>query len=227
MRIGVISAVLVCLVSPEGRADPVARPADSWEQYDLVAKVAVQSIDETREIQTYESAEARTFAHPAEVEIVEPLRMPAGWGGGAPDTRLVPRYTIYRGQRMESRNWTCGLFSTTNALALACHYTRDPKGLVVEWVLPEKTWEMYRQQKETGVVERPRSAQKEEEQQLLDEAQRLKELGREKDEGKIGWEECNRRAEPLRIILNNQFGKPYGGGGRIERRSSCVISWAA
>ena len=73
MRISVISAVLVCLVSPAGRADPVARPADSWEQYDLIAKVVVRSIDETREILTYESTEARTFAHPAKVEVVEPL----------------------------------------------------------------------------------------------------------------------------------------------------------
>ena len=208
MRISVISAVLVCLVSPAGRADPVARPADSWEQYDLIAKVVVRSIDETREILTYESTEARTFAYPAEVEVVEPLRMPAAPG---PLHLLVPRYSIYRGKRMDSYYWTSGRYSTTNALALACRYTRDKKGLVVKWILPEETWDVYRQQKETGVVERPRSAQEEEEQQLLDAAQSLKELGRERDEGKIGWEEYNRRAEPLRMILNSQFGKPYGG----------------
>ena len=208
MRIGVILAVLVCLVSPAGRADPVAKPADSWEQYDLIAKVVVRSIDETREILTCESTEAQTFAHPVEVEVVAPLRMPAEIG---PLNLLVPRYSIYRGKRMESYYWASGRYSTTNALALACHYTRDGSGWIVEWILPEETWDVYRQQKETGVVERPRSMQEEEEQQLLDAAQSLKELGREKDEGKIGWEEYNRRAEPLRMILNSQFGKPYGG----------------
>lgn len=208
MRIGVIFTVLVCLGSPAGRADPVAKPADSWEQYDLIAKVVVRGIDEAREIPTYESTEAQTFAHPVEVEIVEPLRMPAGT---EPWTLLVPRYSIYRGQRMESHNWASGLYSTTNVLALACHYIRDGSELVVEWVLPEKTWEMYRQQKETGVVERPLSAQEEEEKLLLDAAQKRRELRDKMQEGLISREEYNRLSAPYTEILESQFGKPYGG----------------
>jgi hypothetical protein len=208
MRISVISAVLVCLVSPAGRADPVARPADSWEQYDLIAKVVVRSIDETREILTYESTEARTFAYPAEVEVVEPLRMPAA---PEPWTLLVPRYSIYGGRGMESHNWTSGLYSTTNVLALACRYTRDSKGLVVKWILPEETWETYRQQKETGVVGRPLSAQEEEEKLLLDAAQKRRELRDKMQEGLISREEYNRLSAPYTEILESQFGKPYGG----------------
>ena len=207
MRIGVILVVLVCPGSPAGRADPAAKPADSWEQYDLIAKVVVRSVDETREIQTYASAEAQTFAHPAEVEIVEPLRMPAGT---EPLNLLVPRYSIYRGKRVEPFYWASGRYSSANALALACHYTRDGSGLIVEWVLPEKTWEMYRQQKETGVVERPRTAQ-EEEQQLLDAAQKRRELRDKIQEGLISREEYSRLSAPYTEIVNSQFGKPYGG----------------
>ena len=209
MRLVISSAaMLVCLVARECRAEPVARPADSWEHYDLIAKVVVRSVDETQEIQTYESPEAQTFAHPAEMEIVEPLRMPVGV---APRILLVPRYSIYRGKRMESHNWTSGRYSTTNMLALACRYTRDKKGLVIEWILPEKTWDVYRQQKETGVVEHPVSAQEEEERQLLAAAQKRRELRRQMQEGLISQEEYDRLSAPYTEIINSQFGKPYGG----------------
>lgn len=199
------AAMFACAIAMECLAEPVAQPEVSWDSYDLIAKVVVKSIDATREIQTYDSPEAQSFAHPAEVEVVEPLRLPPEPG---PLNLLVPSYSFYRGKRLESHNLASGRFSTTNVLALACRYSIDKKWLVVEWVLPEGMWETYRKQKETGVVEHKTSNSDDEEQEFLDAAQSMDELIKQKDEGKIGWEEYNRRAAPLREIMNRQFGKP-------------------
>lgn len=183
-------------------------PADSWEHYDLIAKAVVRSVDAKREIQTHDSPEAKSFACPAEVEVVEPLRMPTE---ASVLNFLVPSHSIHRGKRLEAPYLANGVFPSTNVLALACRYSNDKSWLVVEWVLPEAMWETYREQKETGLDGHLATAQEEEEKRLLDAAQRMLELNKQKDEGQIEWEEYNRRAEPLMEILNSQFGKPHGG----------------
>ena len=200
------SAIFVCIFGMECLAEPVDTPADSWEHYDLIAKVMVRSVDATREIQTYDSPEAQSFYQPAEVEVIEPLRLPTEAG---PLNLLVPSHSFYRGKRLESYYLESGLFPSTNVLALACRYSDDKKWLILEWMLSEEMWQTYRKQKETGVVEHSASAQEEEDKQLLDAAQRMKELIKQKDEGSIGWEEYHKRAEPLREILNSQFDKSH------------------
>ena len=152
------------------RAEPVARPAESWEEYDLIAKVVVRSVDASQEVKTYDTAEAQMFAHPVEVEVVAPLRMP---GTGVTWTVLAPGYGIYRGKRLDVYYWTNGVYSTTNVLALACRFARDKATLAVDWVLTDEEWETYRRQKETGAVERPPSQADHEIQQRLDAANKL------------------------------------------------------
>lgn len=192
--------ILALVVFSNAWAEPVATPQESWEQYDLIAKVVVRSFDATQEVEIYDTVEAQTFANPMVVDVVESLRMPEE---GTTWTVLAPSYSIYRGKRMDGGHWTNGMYSTTNILALACRYTRDKAGLVVDWVLSEVEWETYRQQKETGAVERPLSQEDSDIQRRLDAVRQRRELRKQMKEGEISREEYKRLSAPFTEILNS------------------------
>jgi len=95
-------------------------------EYDLIAKVVVRSVDSLQEVKTHDTAEAQTFAHPVEVQVVESLRLP-----GAEEIWevLAPSYALYRGKRLDVGFWASGAYSATNVLALACRFTGNKKKL--------------------------------------------------------------------------------------------------
>ena len=181
-------------------AEPVAEPAESWADYDLIAKVVVRSVDTNREIQTYASSEAQSFAHPAEIEVVERLRMPDEVAG--PLNLLIPSYSNYKGKRLECPLFTGGVHSSTNVIAVAGRYIDGKKWLLLEWLLSDEWWAKYRKQMESGIVGPNANIPSEEDRERIDAANKMKELNRQVRAGKISMEECNRQSAPLSEILN-------------------------
>lgn len=182
------------------RAEPVARPADSWEEYDLLAKVVVQSVDSHEEHVYRRSPDFQLVGHPLQVELVETLRKTDDVDMSK---LLVTAWTIHGGRRYGNPDLEAGRVAPSNVVSIACRiYLSEATWCVVEWVLTDDMWETYQRQKGTGVVERPYSPEDYDIQQRLDAGRKRAELRKKMEVGEITREEYKIQSAPLTEILS-------------------------
>ena len=196
----VLFTVMVHWIVSSSVAEPVSRPARSMEYYDLVAKVLVQSVDSHMEHTYHQNPDSQLTGYPLHVELVETLRKT---DDVEMSQLLVPAWTLVNGRRYDNPDLEAGHFASPNVVSIACKlYPSEAKWWVVEWVLTDDMWETYRQQKESGVVERPLSQEDYDIQRRLDATRKMKELIKQMEDGEISREDYNLRCAPLMEILS-------------------------
>ena len=194
---------IVCLYSAVCLADPAARPAESWDEYDFIGRVRIISIDSTREIQTYASAETKAYACPVEMEVTETMRMLVGMA--SPLKFLVPSYSIIKGKRLECPPIAASNYNVTSNIAVACRFIDNKQWLLVEWELTDEMWESYRKQKDAGAVGQKSTAIDETGEELRNAIKADREIYEKAKRGEISWEEYHEQVAPFREIINRQF----------------------
>ncbi len=203
------SCVVGCWLSSIGiavvQAEPVAWAAESPEEYDLIAKVVILSVDSLQEVKTHDTSEAQTYAHPIEVKIMEALRMPEG--ATSPMQLLVPSYSIYKGSRLE-----CPLLESISSvegksIAVACRFDETKKWLLLDSILTDEMWETYQNQKESGTAGEGEYPSVEETSELENAIKADRMIFEKANRGEISWEEYHKQAAPFRTIINRQFGE--------------------
>jgi len=192
--------IMLCGLST-AMAEPVSRPARSMEYYDLVAKVKVQSVDRHMAHTYHQSPDSQLAGYSFHVELVETLRK-ADYVEMS--KLLVPAWSLINGRRYDNPDLETDHFAPSNIVSIACKlYPSEEKWCVVEWVLAEDVWDAYREQKETGVLERPLSQEDYEVQKRLDAVRQRRELRKRMKEGEISREEYKRLSAPFTEILNS------------------------
>lgn len=184
-------------------AEPIARSAEFWAEYDLIAEVDIRSLDSQADIQFSSAGASRGFGHAATVEVVNALRLPS-------DTNqwsiLVPVYWMYDGQRLPAFPFDEQLINP-GPHKIACCWSGDHAWMVLKEILPDELWARYEAQKNSGETNAPPRIS--ESMKLLQEQQRevekaldkIGEYGKQLDGGKLTWEEFKQLTEPLEKIV--------------------------
>ena len=121
-------------------AEPVARPAESWEVYDLIAKARIRSIDTAREIQFIESLETQAFGYPVDLDCVETLRMPEHYN----ESRvLVQGYGYHKGIKAAPPPSFIEAFKSTDEVAVGGILYSDMNDLVLVSVFSDQEWDRF------------------------------------------------------------------------------------
>lgn len=195
----VIAGVFINLTS---LAFEMPSPAESLDSYNLIAKVVIKSIDLQREVQYFDSSGIQAFGHPVVMEVIDPLIISSRTNEL---TVLAQAYGFNHGRRYVHPQVFTGYIVQSNALTIACRYFDNTNWLVIAEILSEEMWEIYRKQKETGVIEKKISEEAESNQvireQLLANQKKLA-LYEQLRQGQITEEEFQKQMEALKTITN-------------------------
>jgi hypothetical protein len=117
-------------------------------KYDLIAKVNVNSLDTTREIQFIESLDTQAFGYPVDLDLVETLRESEHYNGSRV---LVQGYGYYRGVKVAPPPSFIEVLKRTDTVAVGGMFYSDMNYLVLVTVFSDKEWDRFmKQAEETG-----------------------------------------------------------------------------
>lgn len=195
------SIILAGVMVLVGLAEPVAGPAESWDEYDLLAKVNILAVHTNQEVLYYESPRGKSYGYLMDVEVTEALRMPPELEPGRIQL-LAPVYSIHGDRRLEFHLYSKGEFQVGNQRSVACQYnSRVGTWLVAEWVIDDDVWGRYVVQKENTGTHNGYA-----DDDLARNAASLTiEYIRQRRSGEITWEEYKEKMSPIREYYDRKM----------------------
>ena len=182
-------------------SDAIPDPA-TWG-FTLVAKVKVRSVDRGTECIYWQGSDSRDVGHPLDAEMVELIWKADDFD---PARLLVPAWTEHDDaphplllKRLHP-DLESGRYAVGEVMPLVCRKEGDWS--IVEWIVPDGTWEKYGRQKEEGTFGRGFSPEDDAWDEWKEAQRRSSELWERRKAGELTREEYERLNAPFDVILS-------------------------
>lgn len=180
-------------------SEPVSTRHEDFTEYDFVAKIQVQSVDEQSEVSYFHTASVDLIGKPLQAQVLEVLHSTEGVN---PVNLLVPTKSLVNGICYDNPDWIENRYSPSNLVAIACSvYPGEKKWCVIEWLLDDDAWREYQFQKVNGAVEETRQQNANDLQERTEAIRIYSELVTRLENGEINLEEFERLVAPQEEII--------------------------